>query len=227
MKGEGTETLIKRFLQDNSDGHLYVVVGFASVWGLAWLQDHTRGRPVTVLIGETRSQHFENATDFDRKKALAFVDRGDVQVLNWYRSARSAQGKSNLHAKAWVITDRNGRTATAALIGSANLTKVGLRTNWEMMAAPAEHELPRLWAQLDGFIKGKTVSKRPWNARHKITEAIKEGGRTAGRPTRDRKAAPTHREARPTRKKGGCLALAATVSAATGVLITALLLLIG
>ena len=38
MQGDNTQRHITRFLRDYPDGHLYVAVGYASVWGLAWLQ---------------------------------------------------------------------------------------------------------------------------------------------------------------------------------------------
>lgn len=218
MQGNNTQEHIKGFLRENP-GHLHVVVGYASVWGLAWLQDHTQGRPVSLIVGDAKAHHFEKATDADRRRALAFIGRRDVRVLNWYRTARSAQGKSMLHAKAWIATDRSGRRATAALVGSANLTKVGLQDNWEMMAVVAEAELPRIWEQLDGFIKGRTVKNKPWDAKSKLKQAIEEGRRPKTRPSR-----LTSEPA--TKKKSGCLVLTAAIGATTAALITTILLLL-
>ena len=132
------------------------VVGYASVWGLAWLQEHTLGRPVTLIIGDTKEHRFEKGTVSDREEALELIDRCDVEVLGWYRSPRSTCGESMLHAKAWVVVNRSRTRAGAALVGSANLTKMGIQGNWGMMTVVVETDLPRIWAQLDGFVQGKT-----------------------------------------------------------------------
>lgn len=65
---------IERFLRDNPVGPLWVTVGFASAFGLAWLNDRARGRPVTLLIGDTRTG-FTNYSEADRRAAIAFVQR--------------------------------------------------------------------------------------------------------------------------------------------------------
>lgn len=214
---------IQRFLGDNPHGHLYVLVGYASVWGLAWLGENTPGRPVTLVVGDTRPHHFESATNADRAKALRFLRRGDVRTLSWYRTGRSAQGKSMLHAKAWIIAEPEERSARAALIGSANLTKVGLQDNWEMMALAADGDLPRIRRQLDGFMQGRTVSRRPWDSESRLIEAI-EGGRRVQELT---KAMPTRRRGSPVaRRRSGCLTLAAMIGAAAASVATALLLLL-
>ena len=215
MRGDNTQEHIERFLNNHPDGHLYVAVGYASVWGLAWLQEHTTGRPVTLVIGDTKPHHFEKGTDSDRRKALAFLRRRDVRVLNWYRSARSAQGKSMLHAKAWVVADRKAGAATAALVGSANLTRVGLQDNWELMAVAAENEVTRIWSQLDGLLRGQTVSKKPWDASQRLIDAINAGKEPQPRP----KTGPKPK------KKGGCLPLAASIGASFVFIIAVTLLL--
>lgn len=170
MFGDNSQEHIRQFLKDNPHGHLYVVVGFASVWGLAWLQDHTRGRPVTLLIGNTQESRFQVATDSDRRKALDLLRRPDVQVLNWYRTPRSPQGNSTVHAKAWIVADLG--CPIAALIGSANLTKEGLQNNWEMMASVAYSELPLIWSELDGFLKGRRGNKPPWDHTERLDRTI-------------------------------------------------------
>ena len=173
-----TETHVHQFLRYHSEGPLYVVVGYASVWGLAWLQEHTLGRPVTLIIGNTRRRYFKNATNPEREKALELIDRSDVEVFNWYRSPKNPRGESMLHAKAWVVADRASNRAEAALIGSANLTKDGMQDNWEMMAIAADTDLPRIWAQLDGFMQGKTENNKPWpdqKVKQWITEGLTNG----------------------------------------------------
>ncbi len=251
MHGDKTHIHIKKFLRDYPDGYLYVVVGYASVWGLAWLQENTARRPVTLVIGDTKPFRFEKATDSDRRKALALLRRRDVEVLNWYRTARSSQGASMLHAKSWVVTDQESKAALAALIGSANLTKEGLQNNWEMMAVVSERELPRIWAQLDGFLTGKSGNKPPWDAAERVIGAIENGKEARQQPT----AQPAHRTPKPAgrprpspselhrekyrrpkptpaprkttaKKKGGCLSLAAVLGAVTAAIITTSLLLL-
>lgn len=199
---------IQRFLGDNPDGHLYVLVGYASVWGLGWLQENTRGRPVSLIIGDTKPHHFEKATNPDRAKALQFLRRRDVHTLNWYRTGRSAEGKSMLHAKAWVIAEPAEEAAKAALIGSADLTRAGLQDNWEMMALAADGDLSRIRRQLDGLMEGRTVSRQPWDAESRLIEAI-EGGRRVQELT---KAMPTRQGTSPVAKRrSGCLTLAASI----------------
>lgn len=90
---------IERFLRDNPSGPLYVVVGFASAFGLAWLNERTRGRPVTLLIGDTRTG-FAKSSKEDRRAAIAFVQRPEVAVLNWYRKSG---GHRTAYAKAWMV----------------------------------------------------------------------------------------------------------------------------
>lgn len=213
---------IQRFLGDNPHGRLYVLVGYASVWGLAWLGENTPERPVTLIIGDTRPHHFESATNRDRARALQFLRRRDVRTLSWYRTGRNAQGKSMLHAKAWVIAEPKGRTAGAALVGSANLTRVGLQDNWEMMALAANGDLPRIWRQLDGFMRGRTVSRKPWDAESRLIQAI-EGGRRVQELT---KAMPTRQRRPVTKKRSGCLTLAAAIGVLGASIATTLLLLI-
>nr|MDE0502306.1 phospholipase D family protein [bacterium] len=214
---------IQRFLGDSPHGHLFVLVGYASVWGLAWLHENTRGRPVTLIIGDTKPHHFERATNRDRARALQFLRRRDVRTLSWYRTGRSAEGKSMLHAKAWVIAAPRNRSAKAALIGSANLTRAGLRDNWEMMALAADGDLSRIWRQLDGFVEGRTVSRKPWDAESRLMEAIEEGRRVQELT----KAMPTPRRRTPVaRKRSGCLTLAAAIGVLAACIASTLVLLL-
>lgn len=214
---------IQRFLEDNPSGHLYVLVGYASVWGLAWLHENTPGRPVTLIIGDTKPHHFERATNRDRAKALQFLRRREVRTLSWYRTERSPQGKSMLHAKAWVIAAPKERSAGAALIGSANLTRAGLQNNWEMMALAADRDLSRVWRQLDGFVEGTTVSRKPWDAESRLVEAIEEGRRVQELT----KAMPTPLRRTPVaRRRSGCFTLAAAIGVLAACVATTLLLLL-
>ena len=52
-----------------------MTVGFAPAFGLAWLNERTRARPVSLLIGDTRTG-FANYSEDDRQAAMgAFGDR--------------------------------------------------------------------------------------------------------------------------------------------------------
>jgi hypothetical protein len=50
-----TADRVERFLDAHPSGALMVCVGSASVAGIVWLAKHSRGRPVTLLIGDMKS----------------------------------------------------------------------------------------------------------------------------------------------------------------------------
>ena len=131
--GTGAADRVERFLAAHPTGPLVVCVGSASVAGIVWLAQHSRGRRVTLFIGDMKSRNFALATDRDRSAAGAFVSRTDVDVRNWYRTGRSGQGRSEAHLKVWVACDDTG-APQAFLVGSANLTIAGLHENVELMA---------------------------------------------------------------------------------------------
>ena len=56
-----TASKIETFLRNAPPGRLYVVVGYADVTGLAWLERHAAERPVTLLIGDTRGRLFRGS----------------------------------------------------------------------------------------------------------------------------------------------------------------------
>ena len=160
-------TQIKRFLQANPHGHLYVVVGYASTAGLAWLNMHTRGRPVTLIIGNAKNKApYIKSTSPDRSSALEFLARTDVQVKNWYRTSKGGD-PSEAHAKAWMVwNDHSNPTGPSIMLGSANLTKQGLHHNREMMALVAEHEATRLWAEMQNLIS------ESWDVSERLKDLI-------------------------------------------------------
>ena len=131
--GPGAADRVERFLAAHPTGPLVVCVGSASVAGIVWLAQRSRGRRVTLFIGDMKSRNFALATDRDRSAALAFVSRTDVDVRNWYRTKRSSQGRSEAHLKVWASCDDTG-APQAFLVGSANLTIAGLHENIELMA---------------------------------------------------------------------------------------------
>ena len=145
-------TQIVRFLRANPYGHLYVAVGFASTAGLAWLNDQTQGRPVTLVIGNAKNTYFAKSTSADRASALEFLARTDVQVKNWYRTEKGGD-PSEAHAKAWMVQNDGSNSASiSVMLGSANLTKQGLYHNIEMMASVTGDEATRLWAEMHNLI---------------------------------------------------------------------------
>ena len=136
---------IRKFLRDNSQGPLWVTVGFASAYGLGWLNQQTTGRKVNLLIGDTRTG-FSKFSEYDRQQAIDFLQRSDVSVKNWYRRRG---GHRTAHAKAWMVCpDPQVGVESAALVGSANLTKKGLFENTEMLALAAKSEHPRLLEEM-------------------------------------------------------------------------------
>jgi len=137
--------VIERFLRDNPSGKLQLVVGYASAFGLAWLNEKTTGRPVELLIGDTRTG-FSNYTEADRGAAIQFLQRPDVSVTNWYRRRG---GHRTAHAKAWAVQpDSAAGTPGAVLVGSANLTRKGLFDNFEMLTLAASEEHERLFGDM-------------------------------------------------------------------------------
>lgn len=122
------ESRIAEFLDAHPNQPLWVAVGYASVWGLAWLGRHTQGRSVELLIGDCRKHRFKAGTETDRKAAREFLSRDDVTLKNWY--TRRDQERS-AHIKAWQTADSTGQIRI--LSGSANLSQQGLRHNTEAM----------------------------------------------------------------------------------------------
>lgn len=128
-----TEQRIAQFLRDHPTGTLRVAVGFASIWGLAWLHRHTQGRRVDLLIDNTQKKRFiVESSDEDRQAALDFLRRGDVTIRNYFdhQYHRATRAKSDAHLKAWLVVEGG---VNYLLVGSANLTKQGLRHNVEVM----------------------------------------------------------------------------------------------
>lgn len=132
---------IEEFLRNAPPGRLYVVVGYADVTGLAWLERHAAERPVTLLIGDTRRRLFQGQPQ-DSRAALDLLARTDVDVLSGYR-----RGAPFVHQKVFVVASPGRDQAVAALVGSANLTDAGLFRNEESVVTVASEELPAVWQQ--------------------------------------------------------------------------------
>ena len=209
--GTGAGHRIERFLNAHPEGPLLVCVGSASVPGLVWLAGRTRQRPVTLLIGDVQGRNFQHATDIDRRAAQEFLSRSDVEVRNWYRTARNAAGRSEAHLKVWAACDDHGNPQ-AFLVGSANLTAAGLTENAELMAVAdaSEHDYLR-----------STVTEllgKAWSADEQLVERI-TGADAVAEPERPHKRTAKsgqHRSSEPAgASKSGCanktLAMAAVV----------------
>ena len=164
---------IDRFLRDNPAGCLYVVVGFASPFGLRWLAERSDGREVRLLIGDIRTG-FSRPAESDRVAAIRFITRGDVRVVNWYRKRG---GHRTAHAKAWMIKPAPGAdTASEFLVGSANLTRKGLFQNVEMMTRPHPDEHDRLHTDM------LTIMNKAWPIESKLLQKLKATN-AASRPS--------------------------------------------
>ena len=179
--GTGAADRVERFLAAHPTGPLVVCVGSASVAGIVWLAQHSRGRRVTLFIGDMKSRNFALATDRDRSAAGAFVSRTDVDVRNWYRTGRSGQGRSEAHLKVWVACDDTG-APQAFLVGSANLTIAGLHENVELMALADASEHAYLRSTL------QQLQDKSWDAKERLEEWIEHGDapERSHRPSRHR-----------------------------------------
>ena len=98
---------------------------------------------------------------------MEFLSRPDVKVRNWYRTHKSKDGPAMVHMKAWVV-ESNG-LPVAALVGSANLTKNGLRANVEIMAEATGDDLTRTWGEVRG------LHQKGWDRTDRLTEYIAAG----------------------------------------------------
>ena len=137
-----------------------MAVGFASTDGLAWLARLTQNRKVRLLIGNCRPRYFKQTNHRNRKDALAFLAREDVEVWNWYR--RHGQ-PSEAHLKIWIA---HSRPFPAALNGSANLSEAGLYHNHELMTTVSEEEIEPAIRMVEDLIK------HAWNVKARIRQYI-------------------------------------------------------
>ena len=176
MSGKEAQAHIGRFLKNNPLGHLYVLTGYASIFGLAWLQKRARGRSVTLVVGDDGPSFFDRGSDADRQRAAALLNRRRVTVMGWGKP--SGKGESMMHAKCWVVMTSKGKPK-AALVGSANLTHNGLCSNWEMMSNVSRKDLRRIGAQVRGLMSGSDGQK-PRDIKRKLLGYISPGSKRAG-----------------------------------------------
>ena len=182
LRDDSAANRVERFLAAHPTGLVIVCVGSASVAGIVWLAQRCRDRPVTLLIGDLKGRNFAMATEADRRAALDFIQRGDVTVLNWYRTNRSSDGRSEAHLKVWAACDDTG-TPLAFLVGSANLTTAGLYENIELMALAdvSEH------AYLSSTIQ--QLQDKSWNTKERLADLMEHGDAPDDRhPPRNRRS---------------------------------------
>ena len=187
----GSAERIEQFLAKYPDGPLTVAVGFASVKGIAWLARHAANRPVTLLIGNCRKIHFAKWSRDERASAVAFLNRPDVDVKNWYKKRPTP---SEAHLKVWVA---HQSTAPGVLLGSANLTGAGLFRNREAVAEAADPDRSRIAQDVNGLVA------KAWDVKARLLGYLSE---------HPQQQAVTRQHAPKVRRRG---CLAAVVSAAT------------
>ena len=154
--GRAAAGVIDDFLKRHSRGELQVGTGYGSAFGLGWLYQRTRHRPVRLLIGDLRTG-FDRWSEEDQKAALAFLAREDVSVRGCYAP------EGMLHSKVWVALDPEGSDEpSSVLVGSANLTKNGLFKNDETVARAAPEEYRRIHGELARSMR------RSWDAKAEL-----------------------------------------------------------
>ena len=178
-------SVIDGFLKQHPRGELRLGTGYASAYGLKWLHQRTRRRPVRLLVGDLR-RGFDRWTDDDREAALAFLSRDDVSV----RGCHVPDGM--LHSKVWIALDPGGsERPSGVLAGSANLTRAGLHKNDETVARAAPEEHRRTYDEL------MRSMRRSWDAKDELMVRL-------GRDATDIDG-PLRRESRHARGGAGCL----------------------
>ena len=195
----GSAERIEQFLAKYPNGRLTVAVGYASVKGLAWLARHTADRPVTILIGVCRKSHFTKWSREDRASAVAFLNRPDVDVKNWYKKRPTP---SEAHLKVWVA---HKDTAPGVLLGSANLTGAGLFRNREAVAEAAESDRHRITNNVNELVANA------WDVRARLLDYLSE------QPHPDATTEP-----KPEARRRGCLAAVISAAAVVVVIVAAL-----
>lgn len=192
----GAAARIEQFLVKYPDEPLTVAVGYASVKGLAWLAHHTANRPVTLLIGNCRKSHFTKWSHGDRASTVAFLNRPDVVVKNWYKKRPPP---SEAHLKVWVA---HTTTAPRVLLGSANLTGAGLFQNREAVAEAAEPDRLRIANSVHDLVE------KGWDVKARLLDYLSEQPQQQA----------ASRQPTPEVRRRGCLA--AVIGAATVVAVT-------
>lgn len=130
-----------------------------------------------LLIGDCRPQYFKHSKAEDRRVAVAFLERSDVEVRNWYKKRG---GASEAHLKVWIAYDV---PRPAVLSGSANLTHQGLLRNTEMVTEIAAAEVDEAVERVEDLFA------KAWNVKKRLLDYINPADGTASR-TSGRIASP-------------------------------------
>ena len=179
----GAVDRIERLLGECPRGEVWAVVGYASAAGLRWLGERTAGRPIRLLIGDTRTGFAKGSVSADdRAAAIRFINRPDVQVTNWYRRKG---GYRTVHAKAWAVMPdgAHGRPA-GVVVGSANLTMQGLHHNTELVAQVVGDEAERVVREMEA------VLDESWDAKANLLRRL-EGSPQAKSQASRRRSSPS------------------------------------
>ena len=144
------ETKLINLFQENKGGQLHVLVGYTSVWGLAWLGKHTKDfTEITLTVGDLKEQTFDNATEENRAEAISFLERTEVYVYNcdWYLGKSERQ----LHSKVFFCESSLGMPSV--LVGSSNLTRRGLKSHTaggdiDTLITPASNDIKKIRQQI-------------------------------------------------------------------------------
>ena len=139
------EDWASQFLKSTAPAPVFIFSGFVSAWGLDWLGRRTPGRKCGVLVGRMDDWRWRSGEDSVREGALRFLRRNDVDVRYWAPPLGKTGGV--VHLKAWVSGD-------TMFTGSANLTRNGLRSNYETMVEPAERFAALLSPSLTALWEG-------------------------------------------------------------------------
>ena len=142
---------LEEFLTEEAHSHLWVVVSWANVPGLAWLSQHTKQRPVTLLLDRTGPEifHLRTLVDLPRDSCasvLNFLERDDVSVYSL-----DHRDGARVHCKNYLIESPTGRPH-AALIGSPNLSQYALFQNEETLVRVSPSQLDSVWNQTTSLL---------------------------------------------------------------------------
>ena len=165
------ESRLDNLLRSLSEGgSVHVVVGYASVWGLAWLARRTKGcAEVTISVGDLAKSRFKKGTLEDRHTAIEFLERPEVHICNWYSKTDGSTGKKSkdvrrkIHTKVYLAESNEG--IVNALVGSANLTKQGLTSHTDggdidLLVTPVQSELKQVRWHIEWIEKDLTFSNK-------------------------------------------------------------------